>query len=174
LRGGRDGFGLRDFHGRCDGGANTLTLIEDTNENIIGGFTQLEWESREWSGKTGNVSNDSKADPTLKSFIFTQKNPHSVPARMFSLNSEMKDAGIFCCFDNGPFFGYDSRSGNDIGIRCKCNVCTDSWTSLGSSYINDTGSDWKTFFAGSLYFQVNEIEVLEVTNSKTLPLNPAF
>jgi hypothetical protein len=44
-RGGRDGFGARDFHGRCDGHANTLTLIEDTNGNIFGGFTPLEWES---------------------------------------------------------------------------------------------------------------------------------
>jgi hypothetical protein len=29
-RGSRDGFGARDFHGRCDGHAPTLALIQDT------------------------------------------------------------------------------------------------------------------------------------------------
>jgi hypothetical protein len=45
-RGSRDGFGGRDFHGRCDGRANTLTLILDTGGNVFGGFTPLRWESR--------------------------------------------------------------------------------------------------------------------------------
>jgi hypothetical protein len=44
LRGGRDGFGARDFHDRCDGHANTLTLIEDTDGNIFGYGTGREEE----------------------------------------------------------------------------------------------------------------------------------
>jgi hypothetical protein len=44
-RGGRDGFGADEFHRRCDGHANTLTLIEDTGGNIFGGFTPVPWES---------------------------------------------------------------------------------------------------------------------------------
>jgi hypothetical protein len=44
-RGSRDGFRARDFHGRCDGHAPTLTLIQDTAGNIFGGFTPVEWES---------------------------------------------------------------------------------------------------------------------------------
>jgi hypothetical protein len=46
-RGSRDGFRARNFHSRCDGHANTLTLIKDTEGNIFGGFTPVEWESRE-------------------------------------------------------------------------------------------------------------------------------
>jgi hypothetical protein len=42
-RGNRDGFLAKDFHGRCDGHENTLTLIEDTDGNIFGA-------SRRWSG----------------------------------------------------------------------------------------------------------------------------
>ena len=38
-RGSRDGFGADDFHGRCDGHKNTLTLIQDTEGHIFGGFT---------------------------------------------------------------------------------------------------------------------------------------
>jgi hypothetical protein len=42
-RGSRDGFRARAFHGRCDGHALTLTLIQDTDGNIFGA-------ARRWSG----------------------------------------------------------------------------------------------------------------------------
>jgi hypothetical protein len=45
-RGSRDGFGAAEFHRRCDGHPNTLTVILDTDGNIFGGFTPVEWESR--------------------------------------------------------------------------------------------------------------------------------
>jgi hypothetical protein len=72
-RGGRDGFGARDFHSRCDGHANTLTLIEDTKGNIFGGFTPVKWESPN--------GDKCKADPSLKSFLFT----HNVAVARSSL-----------------------------------------------------------------------------------------
>jgi hypothetical protein len=64
-RGSRDCFRARDFHKRCDGQANTLTLIEDTAGNIFGGFTPVEWESAANTIYT--------ADPSLKSFIGGEK-----------------------------------------------------------------------------------------------------
>jgi outer membrane murein-binding lipoprotein Lpp len=36
-RGSRDGFKAKEFHRRCDGHANTLTVILDTKGNIFGG-----------------------------------------------------------------------------------------------------------------------------------------
>jgi hypothetical protein len=45
-RGSRNGFKAQEFHHRCDGHANTLTVIVDTEGNIFGGFTPVEWESR--------------------------------------------------------------------------------------------------------------------------------
>jgi hypothetical protein len=72
-RGGRDGFRGSDFHGRCDGHANTLTVILDTDGNIFGGFTPVEWDS----------SGPFKADDSWKSFLFTLTNPHNVAARRF-------------------------------------------------------------------------------------------
>jgi hypothetical protein len=44
-RGSRDRFKVSEFHRRCDGHANTLTVILDTKENIFGGFTPVKWES---------------------------------------------------------------------------------------------------------------------------------
>jgi uncharacterized coiled-coil protein SlyX len=131
-RGSRDGFGARDFHERCDGRATTLTLIQDTEGNIFGGFTPVEWESREWYWK---------ADPSLKSFVFTLKNPHNLAARKFALTSPTK--AIYCDPGRGPCFG---------------------WTSLDPSYVNDTGLGGKTVFTGSEKFTVKEIEVFEIAD----------
>jgi hypothetical protein len=103
-RGSCDGFGAGDFHIRCDGHANTLTVILDTNGNIFGGFTPVEWESREWNGRTGNANNGWKVDPSLKRFVFTLKNPHNFPARRFALKAEKKERAIWCRSDWGPHF----------------------------------------------------------------------
>jgi hypothetical protein len=87
-RGSRDGFRATDFHSRCDGHANTLTMILDTDGNIFGGFTRARWES----------GFRTKYNPgrSLKSYIFTVKNPHNVPARSFALKAQRKDEAILC------------------------------------------------------------------------------
>jgi hypothetical protein len=52
----RDGFKAETFHWRCDGHANTLTVILDIHKkkNIFGGFTRVKWGFRtpnsEWDG----------------------------------------------------------------------------------------------------------------------------
>jgi hypothetical protein len=149
-RGSRDGFGAAAFHSRCDGYANTLTMILDTDGNIFGGFTPVQWEL----GATWKY----KADPSLKSFIFTLKNPHNFPARRFALKAEKKQTAIYCRSDGGPNF-------EDIGVCDNCNARTNNWTSdFGSSYTDDTGLNRKMFFTGSTGFKVKEIEVLEITD----------
>jgi hypothetical protein len=106
-RGSRDGFSAPYFHGRCDGHANTLTLIEDTEGNIFGGFTPVKWDS----------SNQWKADPSLKSFVFTLKNPHRFPARKFALKAKEKDFAIICDSSEGPSFC-------EIRVHDNCNADT--------------------------------------------------
>jgi hypothetical protein len=69
-RGGRDGFEKQEFHRRCDGHANNLTLILDTKGNNFGGFSPVEWESR--------IGHLEKANDRLKCFVFTLKNPRKV------------------------------------------------------------------------------------------------
>jgi hypothetical protein len=149
-RGSRDGFGIDDFHRCCDGHPNTLTVILDTDENIFGGFTPVEWESP--------TQFRTKADLSLKSFLFTLKNPHSFPARKFALKARKKNEALLCWSTRGPDFC-------DIGVCDNSNASTGSYTSnFGDSYINDTRLDGKTFFTGSHNFQVKEIEVFEITN----------
>jgi hypothetical protein len=154
-RGSRDGFNHKDFHSRCDGHANTLTVILDMDGNIFGGFTPVKWESLVWNRKNGSESNCLKSDPSLKSFIFTLKNPHNVPVRRFALNTEKKNEAIGCDSERGPDF-------NDLAVRSYGPF--GSFGSFGLSYTNDTGLHGETFFTGSENFQVKEVEVFEITN----------
>jgi hypothetical protein len=146
-RGSRHGFGAKDFHRRCDGHPNTLTVILDTKDNVFGGFTPLAWDS--WS--------TFKEDPSLKTFVFTLKNPHNVPARRFALKEEKKEMVIWCASDYGPHF-------IEMAVSDNCNRNTKSYTcDFGLNSINDTELDGRTFLTGSERFQVKEIEVFEVT-----------
>jgi hypothetical protein len=166
-RGSRDGFGVQDFHGRCDRRASTLTLILDTGGNVFGGFTPLQWESRVWNGKHDDANNLNKRDDSLKSFIFTLKNPHNRPARKFALKAEKKQCAINCWSLRGPALGYGPP---DLSIAGNCNANTDGDTKgFGQTYTNDTGLDGKTLFTGSVKFTVREIEVFEITDSTILP-----
>jgi hypothetical protein len=152
-RSSRDSFKARDFHRRCDGHANILTMILDTKGNIFGGFTPVKWESLIWRG---DIEDSAKGDDSLKSFVFTLKNPHNLPARKFALKDEKKWRAIDCSSEGGPTFDYD------LGVCDDSNANTDSHTGLGSVYINDTGLDGEIILTGSKCFQVKEIEVFEI------------
>jgi hypothetical protein len=162
-RGGRDGFGARHFHRCCDGHANTLTLILDTDGNMFGSFTPMKWDSGNcWTtampwGPGSGWGNGWQADARRKGFLFTLKNPHNVPARRFALKAEKNEA-ICCVSTSGPHF-------RDIGVSDRCNANTGSYThSFGDCYTNDTGLDGRTFFTSSGNFKVKEIEVFEITD----------
>jgi hypothetical protein len=165
-RGSRDGFEAKEFHSRCDGHSNTLTIILDTKGNIFGGFTPLEWESRVFNGKRGLESNCWKGDEKGESFIFTLKNPENIAARKFPLKPEFKNFAINCHSKWGPRF-------SDISVYDQCDIeipmsFRSSAHFFGTGYVNDTGigggSEHNTFFTGSEYFLVKEIEVFEITN----------
>jgi hypothetical protein len=131
-RGNRDGFSAKEFHRRCDGRANTLTLIADTNGNIFGGFTPVEWESRAESPWY-------KRDDSLQSFLVTLTNPRGVPARKFAMRADLKQSptfhtsAIYCSGGSGPTF--DDFC---IHVSTNCNENTDS--SSGGS-----GSDYDEY-----------------------------
>jgi hypothetical protein len=68
-------------------------------------------------------------DKSLKSFLFTLKNPHTTPARRFALNAEKKQWAIFCDSSLGPGFG----GGANIAGFGNCTANTDSDTILGDA-----------------------------------------
>jgi hypothetical protein len=89
-------------------------------------------------------------------FLFTLTNPHNFPARRFALKAKEKHQAVCCGSNRGPwFYGlivYDNCNSNSGGG-------TGFWDGV---YTNDTGLRGSTLFAGSNYFQVQEIEVFEV------------
>jgi hypothetical protein len=136
---------LKEHPGRCDGDANTLTVILDADGNIFGGFSPLEWDSTSgW-----------KQDGSMNSFLFTLKNPHNVPAPRFTLKS--KTYRIQSHSTCGPQF-------YDMNFRDYCNAIAENDTSgFGNGYTNVTGLGGQTFFTGSKNFTVKEIEVFKIT-----------
>jgi hypothetical protein len=145
-RGSRDGFRATNFHARCDGHANTVTLILSTNNCIFGGYAAVAWNSR-----AAYVP-----DPTLKSFLFTIKNPHNLAPRIFKQQSQ-----AYTIYPNGaygPTFGH----GHDLHVCDECHSSTGSYARLGYAYANDSGISEYLVFTGAQNFTVEEIEVFEV------------
>jgi hypothetical protein len=72
-------------------------------------------------------------DPSLKSFLFTLKDPHNVPVRECALKAEAKDEAIICRSDSGPHFC-------DFGDFDNCNANSNNFTyTFGTSCTDDTG-----------------------------------
>jgi hypothetical protein len=138
-RGSRDGFAGTTFHGRCDGHPNTLTLIEDTNGNIFGGFAPLTWDALAGQ-KPGSAR--PKADPTLGAFLFTLVNPHKLPPTKFPLIAAMKDSAIMCVCERGPAFGTSLVINDD---------CTSPDTNLSVLAVRRTWFENPTKIAGRAF-----------------------
>jgi hypothetical protein len=147
-RGSRDGFRSSNFHEKCDGQSNTLTLIETTTGFVFGGFTPLVWDS---------TTTDYKSDSSQKSFLFTLKNARNIEPRKFRVSNG--SYAIYCNSDRGPSFG----NNHDIYVADNCNANTCSYTNLGAAYVNDTGITGKAVFTGEYNFTVKEIEVFVIT-----------
>ncbi len=126
----RDGFTAKAFHEKCDGKANTLTIIM-TNENyVFGGYTAAEWNS------AGFYIEDSSA------FIFSlrrngisKRDKLTVKNEKYAINGNSKI---------GPSFGYidiriNDRSDINTGSRaifCSFYQCPPGFTTslLAGSY----------------------------------------
>jgi hypothetical protein len=125
-----------------------MTVILDTKGNMFGGFTPVEWDSTSYS----------KADRSLRSFLFTLRNPHNIPTRRFVLKAARANSAIGCYAESGPRFG------SDLDVSNHCNQAAHySSTNLDCVYTNDTEVDSDSVFTGSMLFEVKEIEVFEIT-----------
>ena len=147
-RGTRDGFGSRDFHSKCDGHKNTLTVCKAKQSKFIfGGYTTADWK----------ISNDFwKTDPNA--FMFSLTNKDNKPVKM-KINPNHTDMAIYCDDGYGPPFG----DGRDIKIAENANATMKSYSKLGSIYQHPQyafdSNEADTFLAGSHKFQLDEIEV---------------
>jgi hypothetical protein len=108
-----------------------------------------------------------KGDDSLRSFLFTLRNPHGVPPRKFALKAEKKQDAIYGNSAYSAVFG-----GWDILVCSHCNAHRDSYTRISNrwsdrTYANDTA--FEDFLTGAEYFTVKEIEVFEIADEIVLP-----
>jgi hypothetical protein len=150
-RGSRDGFDTADFHRKCDGHGRTMTLIQDSNNYLFGGYTPVAW-----AGEGG-----AQADPSLSTFVFTLTNPHKLAPRKFALRPEVKYQTIYCERTYGPVFGgtFYTRDGC---TRTRAEGSCNYTGGFESYFINDSGVAESVLFTGSEYFAVKEMEVFEI------------
>ena len=142
----RDGFGAEYFHSKCDGHANTLTILKASGSSyIFGGFTSVEWES---------LNGQCKSDPIA--FLFSLTNKDNQPCKM-RIKDNQHQYAIDCDPECGPSFA------NDIFISSNANTNINSFSNLGYSFKHPqyAGGTFEadTFLAGSYEFQLSEIEV---------------
>jgi hypothetical protein len=152
-RASEDGFSATDFHRRCDGYPNTLTIVKvKGNNNIFGGFSSLSW------GTENNYKEDNDA------YIFSLVNKYNRPIRFPYVSAKLneKSEEVYSIYSNslyGPSFG----GGPDLSIASNSNMNQNSYSFLGHSYKNPNylldAQDSKTFLARSFYFTVEEVEV---------------
>ena len=152
-RASRDGFNSNDFHKKCDGISNTLTVIKATSGNIFGGFTEKAWES------SGSFVNDHQA------FIFSLVNKENNHFKVDCPNNGERAIGCYSKY--GPVFGWGSSE--DIRIESNSNINFESKADFGCIYKHPDYSfesdKAKNILAGSLKFQTVEIEVFTKVNN---------
>ena len=149
-RASRDGFAAADFHAKCDGKANTLTLIKTTSGYIFGGYTACAWHPK----------NGYQKDP--KAFIFSLVNKSKTP---LLIRGKSDHENVCSHKDYGPTFG--RSSGCDICIFSNSNENDDNFSKLGSAFdfkLHDHGSnEAKCFLAGTATFRTSDIEVFQIS-----------
>ena len=136
FRASNDGFSASNFHSKCDGKSNTVTLVETLNGKKFGGFAYNAWDQ---SGgyKTGS-----------NSFIFSLDDL----SIYYNKNSNYE---IRCNSGYGPTFG----GGYDFYICDNCNSKNSSYNNSDHSY-NTNGK--KNAMAGTYYFLVKDYEVFQL------------
>ena len=132
----RDGNSYQSFHNNCDNKGPTLTFIYDENENKMGGYTPLDWDSHSrW-----------KRDNDTFLFSLTKKKQFKKPN---NINSE----SIYCLNTYGPWF-------NNFGFENNYNMNTCKFQ-YGNEFLN--ANEIIENERKSKYFKTKEVEVYKIS-----------
>lgn len=143
------GFGAKEFDARCDIIPKTLTIIQSSNGNIFGGYTDVEWD----------CSNKLKKNNDAFIFSLINENDNQIRVKIDPNESEF---AIVCDELAGPIFG----DGHDIYISNNCDTQMQSYSLFPCSYkCPNIITDWsrtKSILAGTYKFNVSNIEVFHL------------
>jgi len=148
-RNSRDGNSGTAFHSKCNGHANTITLVHSNYGHIFGGFTKYKWRS------AGDYGDDKEA------FLFLVRSAFNHPPRIYkNQKGGYAGYGVYDGSNYGPLFG----GGYDLVIQQ--NGGTRNYSAIGNTY-EGTGNELcggdthKTNMAQHV-FKLNEYEVFAV------------
>jgi hypothetical protein len=136
---GRDGANAAAFHAHCDDQGPTLTLIQDTDGNVFGGYTAISWK--------GHFIASSQKDPTA--FLIRVVSPHGGPPVLFPSTGNYNS--VYHNSRSGPWFcrGICVNYGDN-----------DFYTYVdGTEYSNPTGLRWHETMTGHWKFEPAIIQV---------------
>ncbi len=140
----RDGFKTTDFHAKCDGYLNTLVVIKEAgNENILGGFTTVDWMVDNY--------NLFKSDPNA--FSFSLFNEYNISFKVNAINS------IYSSNYDG--FGFGQLPSIKIATDANLNKNSFSYLSPFNQTI-DYYYKRNSYYEIQTFFQALEIEVYTV------------
>jgi hypothetical protein len=150
----RDGFGINDFHSKCDGILNTLMIIKTTDSYVFGGYTTQDWTSLY----------DYK--PDSNAFLFSLINSLNMTSKMNIIepNYAIYQGPNLAEYDFNDFIGFGE---NEILLNDNSNYQTSyAWSSSSSAttfllpeYLNNNGS---ILNGGKSSFLSAEIEVFSL------------
>jgi hypothetical protein len=135
FRASENNYRAANFHTKCDGRNNTLTIVETKNGRIFGGFTDASWNQ-----------NNSNYSSGSNGFIFSLDNYDIY----YNSNSSYN---IYSHSSYGPYFG-----SGDFIISDNCYTNTSS-ESMGNSYYNN-GKKYP--LTGYYQFAVKDYEVFQL------------
>jgi hypothetical protein len=144
----RDGFTALAFHEKCDGKANTVTIIKTNGNYVFGGYTSAKWNS------------DLSYSIDASAFIFSLRRDGISKSYQFKITKPQY--AIFGGSYGGPNFGV-----GDFEIRDRSDINTGSWTRFCFTYQCPSGYSFdeytKSFLAGSYNkWLTSEIEVYQI------------
>ena len=134
-----NGDSATEFHKKCDGYNNTLTIIKTDNGKIFGGFTRLSWES-EKKGKEDD-----------KGFVF------SYDTKEIYYRNTTEKIEIRTHPDYGPIFG-----AWNLKIDDNCLHNTNSYDSTGTLVSSYDTNGQKYALNGDEHFKVYNYMVYEL------------
>ena len=142
---------MNDFHFRCDGKTNTITIIRNNLNYVFGGYASASWDS---SSVWTNYPN---------AFLFSLRSDGKSYNEKFTIKNH-----AFALFNNSnyrPTFG----CGSDLYICNESNIKTGSFTNFGHSFNVPIGYSYndgnaKSFLAGNFNeWTTTEIEVYQIS-----------
>ena len=164
-RASEDGFEASNFHLKCDGKSNTVTVIKNNLDHVFGGFASVAWnkpyyiQSYIQLPSLLNKKNDWIYDPCA--YIFSLRRSGIFSNKIFKVTDSKK--AIYSNKNYGPSFGCD------ITINDRSNTVVGSYCDIGCSYDRESiGFPYKSVHARSFLaghfnaWKTTEIEVYEI------------